>query len=87
MALDDETKLWRDWEALLVATDVAANTAPMRPRATTKAVAASHARWRLTPARAPRRQATLAGLSSFAVMTVSKLRAFTGYGAAGPGKG
>ena len=44
MSLDDDTKLWRDREALTLATEVDANTEPMAPSATTKAVAASHTR-------------------------------------------
>ena len=77
------TKLWRDLEALPLAIEVDATSEPVAPSTTTKAVAASHARWRLTPPRAPGRQAVFEGLSRFAFMVISGLRAGAGPGVSG----
>ena len=87
MAVDDETKLWRDLEALPIAIEVDINTEAMAPRATTKAVTASHARWRLAPPRAPRHQASFEALARFAGMIISALSSGAGPGVSGSGQG
>ena len=84
MAVDDKTKLWRDLEALPLATDVDASTEPMAPSATTRAVAPSHARWWPARPRPPGRPAVFEGLSRFALMVISELRAGAGMSRPGP---
>ncbi|MGO9660018.1 MAG: hypothetical protein ACLP7F_16910 [Acidimicrobiales bacterium] len=69
IAVDDETKSWRELDAVPLAIEVDANAEPVAPSATTKAAAANHARWWLVPPTG--RQAVVEGLSTFAVMTVS----------------